>query len=477
MLTTLKVGQDPRMLAEFDAIRLEINKLSHASRPVVDWDKIVQLSTRVLELNGADLQTCLYYTLAKTHVDGLQGFADGLDILAALVSDHWDHFWPSRHQERARVEQMDWFIARVSDVLRQCPVTLEHSALFHRIQHALHILAEALHTQVTGRVPRVENLLHYVESYTGLFEEPAMAVETPDGRIVGTVSTAELRPAHQAVPDRQLNVAPASAAARETGQAHEDRRLVLPMSPAPMIRTSSGNLLKVRPLPAPRHGRWFIGGMAAGMIFGGAVAAAAWWFVEGDRPLMRVEQALQNPALASYELAAQAKASISEQHLREAEPLLMSELSLRLEQLPQRSPSSPWQEGEALLNMMQAIYPSSTTIKGLSQKWQQQLQVAQEQVLIRPVAQEQAVAKRLTSLLDELKRLERERKTVTLSYLKGEVYEMLQLVGKPISSAEQFGMKVRQGESTEQEVAVLSQRLQGWGAKLYELQRRLPAGR
>ena len=36
----LKVGRDPRMLPEYEALRAEINKLSHASRPEVDWLKI-----------------------------------------------------------------------------------------------------------------------------------------------------------------------------------------------------------------------------------------------------------------------------------------------------------------------------------------------------------------------------------------------------------------------------------------------------
>ncbi len=48
----LKVGRDPRMLPEYEALRAEINKLSHASRPEVDWVRIHQLASQIFEKHG-----------------------------------------------------------------------------------------------------------------------------------------------------------------------------------------------------------------------------------------------------------------------------------------------------------------------------------------------------------------------------------------------------------------------------------------
>lgn len=46
------MGRDPRMLPEYEALRAEINKLSHASRPEVDWQRIHQLASLIFEKHG-----------------------------------------------------------------------------------------------------------------------------------------------------------------------------------------------------------------------------------------------------------------------------------------------------------------------------------------------------------------------------------------------------------------------------------------
>ncbi|MGL4418682.1 MAG: type VI secretion system ImpA family N-terminal domain-containing protein, partial [Plesiomonas shigelloides] len=140
----LKVGQDPRMLPEYEALRAEINKLSHASRPDVDWQRIHQLASRIFEIHGVDLQTAIYFTLARARLQGLRGFTEGCEFLANLIVTQWDTFWPPRHQERARIEMLDWFIARISDVMRQYPISHEDKRLIYRSERVLQLISEKL---------------------------------------------------------------------------------------------------------------------------------------------------------------------------------------------------------------------------------------------------------------------------------------------------------------------------------------------
>ncbi|MGL5162358.1 MAG: type VI secretion system ImpA family N-terminal domain-containing protein, partial [Plesiomonas shigelloides] len=172
----LKVGQDPRMLPEYEALRAEINKLSHASRPDVDWQRIHQLASRIFEIHGVDLQTAIYFTLARARLQGLRGFTEGCEFLANLIVTQWDTFWPPRHQERARIEMLDWFIARISDVMRQYPISHEDKRLIYRSERALQLISEKLHTSGLSRVPRIENLLHFVEGYSHLFDETEIVI-------------------------------------------------------------------------------------------------------------------------------------------------------------------------------------------------------------------------------------------------------------------------------------------------------------
>ncbi len=55
----LKTGGDPRALADFTALRGELNKLAHPARPDVDWVRVEQLCLALFRQNGVELQTAV----------------------------------------------------------------------------------------------------------------------------------------------------------------------------------------------------------------------------------------------------------------------------------------------------------------------------------------------------------------------------------------------------------------------------------
>lgn len=91
---TIVTGSDPRGLPEFSAIR-EGNKQSQPpSQPELNWKLVESLALAIFKANGVDLHTATYYTLARTRTQGLAGFCEGAELLAAMVSHDWDKFWP-----------------------------------------------------------------------------------------------------------------------------------------------------------------------------------------------------------------------------------------------------------------------------------------------------------------------------------------------------------------------------------------------
>ena len=80
------------------------------------------------------------------------------------------------HQERARIEMLDWFIARISDVIRQYQISHEDKRLIYRCERALQLISEKLHNAGLSRIPRVENLVHFIEGYTHLFDETEIVI-------------------------------------------------------------------------------------------------------------------------------------------------------------------------------------------------------------------------------------------------------------------------------------------------------------
>ena len=65
----LKTGGDPRTLADYAALREEMNKLTHPARPDVNWQHAETLCLSLFEHNGVELQTAAWYTLARTHLE------------------------------------------------------------------------------------------------------------------------------------------------------------------------------------------------------------------------------------------------------------------------------------------------------------------------------------------------------------------------------------------------------------------------
>ncbi|MBI0247275.1 ImpA family type VI secretion system protein, partial [Yersinia pestis subsp. pestis] len=110
----LKTGGDPRALADFTALRGELNKLAHPARPDVDWVRVEQLCLALFRQNGVELQTAVDFTLARTHTVGLAGLCEGLELLAGLVCHQWRGLWPP--QTHARVALLAWLSDRLQQV-------------------------------------------------------------------------------------------------------------------------------------------------------------------------------------------------------------------------------------------------------------------------------------------------------------------------------------------------------------------------
>ncbi len=112
----IRVGGDPREFGEFVALRAELSKLLHPACPDIDWAKVEQLCLALLEVNGAELQTVAAFILARSQRCGLDGMAEGMELMAALV-DEWASIWPTAAP--ARTDILTWLFVRLQHVVRR----------------------------------------------------------------------------------------------------------------------------------------------------------------------------------------------------------------------------------------------------------------------------------------------------------------------------------------------------------------------
>lgn len=281
---TIVTGSDPRGLPEFSAIREEINKASHPSQPELNWKLVESLALAIFKVNGVDLHTATYYTLARTRTQGLAGFCEGAELLAAMVTHEWDKFWPQGGP--ARTEMLDWFNTRTGNILRQQISFVEADLpLLYRTERALQLICDKLQQVELKRQPRVENLLYFVQNTRKRLEpQPKSSVEHTAQTTV-----------------RTLIYAP------ENGTAPATKTVMPPLPELPEMKVEVRSLADSTPPASVAKQGSAAKGFIAGVVCSAAVVAALWWWLVSpmQQQLSRVSDTAQGAAtvwLASPEL-------------------------------------------------------------------------------------------------------------------------------------------------------------------------------
>lgn len=252
---TIVTGSDPRGLPEFSAIREEINKASHPSQPELNWKLVESLALAIFKANGVDLHTATYYTLARTRTQGLAGFCEGAELLAAMVSHDWDKFWPQGGP--ARTEMLDWFNSRTGNILRQQISFAESDLpLIYRTERALQLICDKLQQVELKRVPRVENLLYFMQNTRKRLEpQPKSNAENTSQTTV-----------------RTLIYAP------ETMASSTPEAVVPPLPDLPEMKVEVRSLSENPPQASVMKQGSTVRGFIAGIVCSVAVASALWWW-------------------------------------------------------------------------------------------------------------------------------------------------------------------------------------------------------
>lgn len=376
-------GEDPRGLPEFSAIREEINKASHPSQPVMDWKQVESLALTIFKKSGVDLHSATYYTLARTRLHGLEGFCEGTELLAALISRDWDKFWPLNPQ--ARTEMLDWFNARTGNILRQ-QITFSTAdlPLLYRAERALQMICDALQQQAElKRLPRVENLLWFMQNSRKQQEvnRSGSAVAQP------TVRTLIYTPDTTQTLTSDATLSP------------------LPEIPElPEIRVAVHGNTGVNALPTKTSG-FQLSGFIAGIVCAGLVATLLWWWQV--RPLQQQMAQVRDTAQGA------ATVWLTSPQLTDYEQRLKPLLSV--------SPLQPLETGVRMTRVANSQWPESLQQQQVTTQWNTTLKAyAASSPQMKGWEQTRQDLRTFAELL--VKR-EQNKEGFTLSYIKTVIYQ------------------------------------------------------
>lgn len=111
-------GVDVRYDPDFEALQAEIDKLSTPSATGgTDWGKVERLAAAILSGKSKDLLAASYFAVAAIRIRGLEGLAQGLQIMADLTEHFWEDLFPPKKRMRGRAAAIEWWVEKSAAAL------------------------------------------------------------------------------------------------------------------------------------------------------------------------------------------------------------------------------------------------------------------------------------------------------------------------------------------------------------------------
>lgn len=390
----LKTGGDPRTLADYAALRDELNKLTHPARPDVNWQHAEKLCLSLFEHNGVELQTAAWYTLVRTQLGGVYGLNEGLAILDALISRQWGALWPQ--QVHARMEILSGLSRRLQQVFRTLTLNWDDlSQLYIAEQHLTHLNEVMQHLELKH--------LSQIETFRAQIHAAAVRLENSEPvpqEITGVTLTIDSQVVEIADKDKWVYVVPEEQKATD------------------------------QPRPSARPWKPFLLGMLTMLLITG-VSVGGW------HALVTPDTVQQQYALSVSPLPVipDAKQLQAFRHNAPSPEEGIRATQKQLERLASLPPDWSLRYSEQLIQQAQTLWPEQA--KPLTAQWRQRLNAslpAAEKLngWNQGMTQLQALTRRLNAL-DE-----KRGKYMTVSELKSEVFSIIQAFNGAVPLEEQL---------------------------------------
>lgn len=297
-----------------------------------------------------------------------------------MISHDWDKFWPQSGP--ARTEMLDWFNSRTGNILRQQISFAESDLpLIYRTERALQLICDKLQQVELKRVPRVENLLYFMQN-TRKRLAPQPKSNTENAALT-TVRTLVYAPENSTAPATETVMPLPPELPEMKVEVHRQVNSTLPTREA-----KQGCAAK---------------GFIAGIVCSAPVAAALWWWqvYPMQQQLTQVSDTAQGAATvwtASPEL---------ENYER------------RLQQLLDTSPIQPLETGMQMMRVADSRWPESLQQQQATAQWNEMLKIrAQNSPQLRGWLQTRQDLHDFADLV-----MQREKEGLTLSYIKNVIWQ------------------------------------------------------
>lgn len=170
-------GKDVRYEPDFEALSAQIAKLgSPTAVSAVEWDTVIDLSSRILETQSKHLQVAAYlnYALIKKH--GWDGLSQGVHIFKELLEHFWPTLFPPQKRMKGRVGIVIWWVEKISEYLDGAQGVVWDTEKRSRLMDDL----DAIDRFLSDNVDDAPLLLPTIRKISDLIEEEAPVQTEPE---------------------------------------------------------------------------------------------------------------------------------------------------------------------------------------------------------------------------------------------------------------------------------------------------------
>jgi len=133
----------------YQKVRDEINSRFNPLSGGTDWQVVNENCEALAAKQGLDLVLCCYLTVAKLKLEGVRGYANGLELINQCLTLQPE---PDAKLAKRQKELLDWVNAKVLPELKGMKPTHEHLRDLYRIER----LCERIHYWLVSRQPQHE---------------------------------------------------------------------------------------------------------------------------------------------------------------------------------------------------------------------------------------------------------------------------------------------------------------------------------
>ena len=148
---------------QYADLREEVAKRDSPTGGQIQWRKVIDNATEVLQNRSKDLLVASYMAFGLYTSRGLDGLVTGVAVVSVIIEDYWPNAFPEQKRMRGRVNALEWLVKSCENVLPNIPVTAQDRKVLNDLDFAAKHLSRVAREKFADNCPAMRPLTEGVQ--------------------------------------------------------------------------------------------------------------------------------------------------------------------------------------------------------------------------------------------------------------------------------------------------------------------------